>query len=254
MTKTCPNCAKPFESKRNQFCGKSCSTSFNMRKSPRPKTFYDITCLECATPFKSRRSVAKVCSPACQAAFTTRTRKVRGPNLTYAGMPIKEKGVPKPRIRYPIITTCSQCGVNFSAKNKRQTCSSECHYHLLSTTTGHTKKTAYSTKTGEVVTLGSSWEVKVAKFLDANDIDWIRPASLEWFDGSGKSHRYYSDFYLPDLDVYLDPKNPRRLLEDTEKLAYFADRITLLVGNPKHICDSVLGLVEAVGNDPTRLR
>ena len=255
MTRKCPNCSNAVEATRNQFCSKSCSSSFNMRKNPRSKTFYDLTCMECSKNFQSLRREAKVCSKICQASFTVRTRKPRGPNTTYAGKAIKGKNPPSPRIsRKDILNNCTQCGSGFYSKTKRQTCSTECHYHLLSTTTGHTKKSDYTTKSGDIVKLGSSWEVIVAKFLDEKDIQWTRPASLEWFDTTGKSHRYYSDFYLTDFDVYLDPKNPRKLAEDTEKLAYFSDKITLIVGNPKHICDSVMGLVEAVGNDPTRLR
>lgn len=255
MTKTCPKCSQLFESKRNTFCSKSCSSSFNMKKNPRPKTFYDLICQECNIPFRSRRSNAKVCSITCQGQFTARTRKKRGPNITYAGQPILPKNTTKSRIlRKDIPVNCSQCNQVFYSKNKRQTCSSECHYQLLSTTTGHTRKSDYLTKSGEIIKLGSSWEVIVAKFLDSRNINWSRPASLEWFDSKGKSHRYYPDFYLSEFDVYLDPKNPRRLLEDTEKLAYFDDKITLIVGNPKHICNSIIALVEAMGNDPTRLR
>ena len=28
-----------------------------------------------------------------------------------------------------------------------------------------------------------------------------------WEDSNGLKHRYYPDFYLPDYNVYLDPKN-----------------------------------------------
>lgn len=55
--------------------------------------------------------------------------------------------------------------------------------------------------------LDSSYEVLVATELDANNIRWERCKRFkyQWEDGS--IHFYTPDFYLPDYDVYLDPKN-----------------------------------------------
>lgn len=51
----------------------------------------------------------------------------------------------------------------------------------------------------------SNWEVKVAKSLDKHNIVWERPKfGFIWTEMGNK---YYPDFYLPDYDVYLDPKN-----------------------------------------------
>lgn len=63
----------------------------------------------------------------------------------------------------------------------------------------------------------SSWEVELAKNLDENDIKWIRPAPLIYADANGQKRRYYPDFYLPDFDLYLDPKNPYVQRLDREK-------------------------------------
>lgn len=57
------------------------------------------------------------------------------------------------------------------------------------------------------VQLHSSYETRVAIDLDANNIRWTRPAPIIWRDTNGENHRYYPDFYLPDLDIYLEPKN-----------------------------------------------
>lgn len=57
------------------------------------------------------------------------------------------------------------------------------------------------------IVLDSSWELKLAKSLDENNVKWIRPNALKWTDGQGKTRRYLPDFYLPDLEVYLEPKN-----------------------------------------------
>ena len=57
------------------------------------------------------------------------------------------------------------------------------------------------------INLDSEYEYKVATELDKNNIKWERPYYLLWEDCSGKQHRYYPDFYLPEYNIYLDPKN-----------------------------------------------
>jgi hypothetical protein len=57
------------------------------------------------------------------------------------------------------------------------------------------------------INLDSEYEYKVATELDKNNIKWERPHYLLWEDYSGKQHRYYPDFYLPEYNIYLDPKN-----------------------------------------------
>ncbi len=70
------------------------------------------------------------------------------------------------------------------------------------------------------VKLGSSYEVLVAKELDKNNIKWIRPSYLLYKDNKEKEHRYYPDFYLPDYDVYLDPKNDYLLNNINKNFGY----------------------------------
>lgn len=57
------------------------------------------------------------------------------------------------------------------------------------------------------VKLDSSYEVQLAKDLDNNNISWIRPKRIKYYDLDNKLHYYIPDFYLPDYDIYLDPKN-----------------------------------------------
>lgn len=58
------------------------------------------------------------------------------------------------------------------------------------------------------VTLDSSWELLLAKKLDEMNINWIRPQPIKWVDKDNKIRNYFPDFYLPDYNLYLDPKNP----------------------------------------------
>lgn len=68
--------------------------------------------------------------------------------------------------------------------------------------------------------LDSSYEVTVAKSLDNNNIKWIRPKSIYYIDNTGKRRRYIPDFYLPDYNVYLDPKNDYLINSINKSLGY----------------------------------
>jgi hypothetical protein len=50
--KICPTCGKiiPFEKRRNKFCSKSCSASFNNRGVRRVQTVHDENCAYCGKP------------------------------------------------------------------------------------------------------------------------------------------------------------------------------------------------------------
>lgn len=56
------------------------------------------------------------------------------------------------------------------------------------------------------ISLQSTYEVEFAKNLDENNIKWIRPKPF-YYVLNGIKRRYYPDFYIEDLDVYIDPKN-----------------------------------------------
>jgi len=68
------------------------------------------------------------------------------------------------------------------------------------------------------VKLDSSWELSLAKRLDALGIRWIRPDPIPWVDKDNIRHNYFPDFYLVDYDMYLDPKNPQAVKVQKEKL------------------------------------
>lgn len=65
--------------------------------------------------------------------------------------------------------------------------------------------------------LDSTYEFEVAKTLDENQVKWERPTYFIWEDTKGIKHRYYPDFYLPEYNVYLDPKNDYLINNKTKK-------------------------------------
>ena len=72
----------------------------------------------------------------------------------------------------------------------------------------------------------SSWEVIVAKWLDKNLIKWERntiPFEYEWH---GK-RSYYPDFYLPELDKYIEVKG-YETERDKAKWSYFKKELIII--------------------------
>jgi len=68
------------------------------------------------------------------------------------------------------------------------------------------------------IILDSSWELALAKRLDELKIKWTRPGPLKWVDKDGNKHNYFSDFYLEEYNIYLDPKNPAAYENQKEKI------------------------------------
>lgn len=88
----------------------------------------------------------------------------------------------------------------------------------------------YVKKDGSVVMLDSSWEEALAKRLDQTGVAWIRPEDpIEYVGKDGRSHNYFPDFYLPEHDLYLDPKNPAAISAQKDKLDVLLNMMDNLV-------------------------
>ena len=60
------------------------------------------------------------------------------------------------------------------------------------------------------VKLNGTWEVIFAEYLDRNNIRWERPTIGFEYIWNNDKHTYYPDFYLPDIDVYVEIKGYER--------------------------------------------
>jgi hypothetical protein len=78
---------------------------------------------------------------------------------------------------------------------------------------GKSKKYRVIDSFGKETTLQSSYELRCSQILNSLEIKWLRPTSLK-YDG----RNYFADFYLPDLDIWLDPKNDYKAKQDEEKI------------------------------------
>ena len=66
-----------------------------------------------------------------------------------------------------------------------------------------------------------------------------------WMDENNNKRKYFPDFYLPTLDVYLDPKNDYYLKRDLPKLKQVIDKykIKLFYGQVDDIKKNIDGMM-----------
>jgi hypothetical protein len=74
---------------------------------------------------------------------------------------------------------------------------------------GKTKWRDYTRRDGSIVKVQGTYEYEVAGFLDDRHEEWLYTGSGIYFEhilSLSDGRRYYPDFYLPRLNLYLDPK------------------------------------------------
>lgn len=224
IVQTCQECSKEFKSlikENRKFCSKRCSAIYNNRP---------------------RIGVAK--SPeVCESISQGMKRYIAATPHRKRRESIQQK---RCKIHYKTCTGCNNIFIAANAKKNldRKTCCEKCSIEASVRTrtyqNGLRKSTRYFNQfQNKEVLLDSSWEVTVAKALDSARIQWLRPTPLKWYDSANKMHLYYPDFYLPEIDVYLDPKNPYCMDQDREKMEFFKRRIVLIFGNIEHITNFI---------------
>lgn len=117
---------------------------------------------------------------------------------------------------------------------------------------------------GKCTLLQSSYEVLCADILKALKVKWYRPKALKYLQ-AGIDKKYFPDFYLPKLKIYLEPKNDYLIIKDAEKirLAGEQNNVKIIILTKQQITKEFLGLLthsaeypvdngEAVGAKPAR--
>lgn len=227
-------------------------------------------CATCSVPLPYKKKSNKFCSNACSATFNNSRRSSRteeSRNKTSVSVKqfyVKHKGsISRPKITklfcvvsfYPC-TICQKLMTFNSSRQLRKTCSRECQIHASvgnrSYINGRRLNIYYFNKHEQItVLLESSWELAIAEWLDAHGIVWIRPKPIPWKDHtSNKTRLYYPDFYLPNFDLYLDPKNPTALAKSSHKMSVVSGLINLKFGSVQSIKDAVINLVRVAGFEP----
>lgn len=219
------------------FCSLSCSTTFNKTKTKNIVS----KCLWCNKEFDTttHKQARRCCSIECAKKYSQ--SKVDVNVHTEACKKIAEKNRIYPKKQE---FCCVMCGKIFTRiikdkENIRKTCGNDCYRKFISQWTRNNPNcgggTNYRKYKYNGVWMDSKWEVELAKWMDENKIEWIRDrkvCQLLWTDKAGNKRRYYPDFYLPKLNVYLDPKNKYLIGEDRYKIEKVVEenKITLFWG------------------------
>lgn len=238
--KTCPNCNQPFTNinKNQKHCSRVCAKEKARKLRSWPcvgcgENFYhkqgtEKTCsLDCFKDWKARKARiarGKRCLN-CGDKFTA--GKGRAEEAKFCGYECRDKAREKKED-----VQCEWCEKTFRAKKcrGRRFCSLACRGAWQSSlpysewkgklsdnkknrargkrngmygkAPHHPKPIEWTSKDGREIKFRSSWELTVAKYLDAMDIAWeFEPKRFKL-----KDKTYLPDFYLPEDDVYWEVK------------------------------------------------
>jgi hypothetical protein len=211
-------------------------------------------CIQCDSPLDFRKRDKPFCSSSCAAKYNNKKRGPRSEQTKYKiAKTLSKNNIVKDKInkrtnlnkeKYNLNPKrCKICNSILPYEYRhRKTCSKECNIiacvKIRDYQNGSRKNIWYFNKNeNKNVLLESSWEYKFAEFLDSNNIFWLRPKHIIWFDKNGKKRYYFPDFYLPKFDIYIDPKNPYCLEKDSEKLEIIQKQVNIIYGEINQIID-----------------
>lgn len=157
--------------------------------------------------------------------------------------PSKSKPLKKP-YRYGSFSAIRFCSVcNKLMRTNNVTCSKPClRKHLSSKGLSATfqrvckKSHPFTDKLGRTFVFDSTWEDALAVRLDILNVQWTRPEPVKYVTADGKEHNYFPDFYLPDHNLYIDPKNSYVQTVQREKLEIVSKLLTLVILSTKKEC------------------
>lgn len=159
-------------------------------------------------------------------------------------------------------TVCAICSKQTNSKT-RKTCSTECYFSLLKQRSTanprcggakHTHRTAIFNINNDKFTAESSYEVTLSQTLNDLNILWIRPSFLWYTDSKGIKRRYYPDFFLPQYNIYFDPKNDYLISKDVDKIYRTAEEnnVSIYILSKNFLDkESIRKLVGDEGNAPS---
>jgi hypothetical protein len=216
-------------------------------------------CKECNEVISYDATGSSFCSSSCAAVYNNRTRGDSG--WKHSEESKYKTSVANTKIYTAIrFYPCSQCHKTYMwdsiTRGSKSCCSSnDCVLSLDLCRKEQASQRAKDRGLGGVrpsnrilynnVWLGSSYEHKLAISMDANNISWIKPKRMPYIDPTGKQRTYEADFYLPDYNVYLDPKNnflinninPRLGFSDCKKisLAMSYNNVKIIILNSEQL-------------------
>jgi len=240
--KCCGNCSAPilYKNKRDKYCSRECFYASQAKSRALPPLKRNLQCVECGLFFSTK-------------GIGSHTWRKHGKGQGFVSTPkgtreAWNKNLTK-ELDERVASYAAALSLTFAQKVKDGSYSPpkwtpEARNRLSEEAKrrgwgGHTSKRSvwYQCLDGSIVFLHSSYEEVVAQELDTHKVRWTRPPPFLWVDGSLKEHRYYPDFYLPDFNVYLDPKNPYLIKKDLGKIEAVSlqNKVKLLVLDAQHL-------------------
>lgn len=209
---TCKHCNKPLSGYQKLFCSRSCSAKIN-NLSRAPRTI--------ESKLKTSTTIKKLIM---EGSFT--------PSINFK--PVNRISE-FPFTRLYGTYQCHYCNnIFWRLQCDQKCCSIECRDTIRSQNKCRKTHIKYfSNFDAKQVDLQSTWELKIAQWLDDNNIRWSRPSKrITWFSQSlQKNKTYLPDFYIVDYDYFIDVKNPIKIEQDKIKLNELKSIIPLFVGN-----------------------
>lgn len=211
---TNPNCNKVFTptvGSYGKYCSLSCGTThrnfLTKQRKTKEYTASPRLCLQCSIPLSYDKRRNKFCSSSCGAIYTNARKDYSKITTGPKKKPKSSNKIYNKKI-LPV-KNCVVCNQTHSSHGK--TCSMPCKRKYLSIrvrgkTGGNTDCNKPGIDSfGKKFFYDSNWEIAMAQSLDAAGIKWARPNKFILSDGRA----YTPDFYIPEYDVYLDPKAKR---------------------------------------------
>lgn len=242
-----------------KYCGKLCNVSNIGRheKSCMENPNWDHKCKQCNKNIKINQIF---CSNSCSAIFNNDKRgntlllKIKNSVIKYIEdnrvnfiEKCKDSSKLTPRHKTYRKRECKVCHIIFDVPkcsnggfSNRITCSDIC-YKIASVgirtyqNKGMKHFKIFNKYQNKIIILESSWEYEIAQFFDNNNIIWIRPKPISWIDKFGKNRLYFPDFYLDNMSLYVDPKNPYCMEKDLDKMMYIEKVVNIIYGDVNFI-------------------
>jgi predicted nucleic acid-binding Zn ribbon protein len=215
----CSKCGNSisYEKRNNKFCSKKCANS----RGPRTEDFK----FKVSEKLKGRKIDKEI---------------TRRSILTKGQIPSEDK----PN------TKCVICNCDTKSKN-RKTCSDKCLRLNAKKNSQEnpkcggqklTNRTKIQNNENQEFVAESSYEVRLSDILNSLNVKWIRPSYFWYKDKFNNKRRYYPDFYLPEYNLYLDPKNEYLINTDIDKIyrASNENKITVVILGNKSINDNTV--------------
>lgn len=201
-----------------------------------------ILCKICNNPHSYNKRKNKFCSRSCATTNSNNNRDRE--SYILAGKSLSETINNRPKFSKIELKSCKECNILFWFSSARKDvtpsfCSSLCSVtrrarlaseHFKRIGAGGVKPSSHIDYRG--ITLCSSYEVNTAIVLDELNIKWEKATRVKYTLPCGKYSNYTADFFLPEYNLYLDPKNdflihnvnPGNGIKDIDKIAFVVEQ------------------------------